>query len=413
MKMKLSGARRRVRAGAAAAGLVAAVTVLAACSSSGSSATATAAGKTSCPVRILLVTALTGAASQNGQSTLAGVKLAVKDVNAAGGVLGCPIQLTVKDDASNYAQDLPIVEQATSSTSYALVMPETFGAPSVAPYLNRQGLLTIASVGGTTFTEPNEPYPMIFDMGFLPELPIDVGVQYALSKGYTKIAAIFDNSYYGQSELAGLKSFLQGKDATLVNSESVSESSIDFTSAIIRARASDPDVLLVDLFGTAAAHLQQDLAAAAWNVPVIGGESVNATAYQGLVPLADLKNMTSVGAAVMAQTADPTVAKFISQLNQAGVKINAFMLGYASPYDAVKMFTWAAEQTKSVESKIIAAKLHDSGNVTIPGLVGVTTTNYTPTSGQWRPVNGLSIMKGGYFVNGQLPLIKTAITPKQ
>src|ERR1700691_1197319 len=73
-------------------------------------------------VKVLLVTNVTGSGSDNGLPNVAGAKVAISQINAAGGVLGKKVVLVVKDDQSNYANDLPLVESATGSYNYPLVM---------------------------------------------------------------------------------------------------------------------------------------------------------------------------------------------------------------------------------------------------------------------------------------------------
>ena len=53
------------------------------------------------PIRIGIVIPLTGATSQFGATMSAAAKIAVSDVNAAGGVAGRPIEVLIEDDQSN------------------------------------------------------------------------------------------------------------------------------------------------------------------------------------------------------------------------------------------------------------------------------------------------------------------------
>ena len=94
---------------AAALGAVAlSVGVLAACSSSSSSSSAVsttssgaASGSSSAPITIGASLSLTGDFSTDGQAFQKGYNLWVKDVNAAGGILGRQVKLTVLDDKSD------------------------------------------------------------------------------------------------------------------------------------------------------------------------------------------------------------------------------------------------------------------------------------------------------------------------
>src|SRR5712692_10320854 len=86
-------------------GWVAATLVIAACGSSGNSGGGNSAnayaGKT---IKFGAVLSITGAGGVYGPQSRDGAMLAVKQINASGGVNGAKIDLTVQDDASDKAQ---------------------------------------------------------------------------------------------------------------------------------------------------------------------------------------------------------------------------------------------------------------------------------------------------------------------
>src|SRR5271163_3032831 len=53
------------------------------------------------PIKIGLVIPLTGSTSQFGETMSAAAKIAVSDINGAGGVSGRPVEILVEDDQSN------------------------------------------------------------------------------------------------------------------------------------------------------------------------------------------------------------------------------------------------------------------------------------------------------------------------
>jgi branched-chain amino acid transport system substrate-binding protein len=52
------------------------------------------------PIRIGVVNEITGPQAEAGQFTLNGIKLALEEINRAGGVLGRPLELRIEDNAS-------------------------------------------------------------------------------------------------------------------------------------------------------------------------------------------------------------------------------------------------------------------------------------------------------------------------
>src|SRR6201996_7924437 len=159
------------------------VGVLAACSSSsngsaanstsagptGSSASGAASGSSSAPISIGASLSLTGDFSADGQAFQQGYQLWVKDVNAAGGILGRQVKLTVLDDKSDPNQvvtnyqtliNTDHVELAFGPFSSLLTGP----ASAVAA---RNGYAFIEGAGGapTVFQTPqNEADHNVFDV---------------------------------------------------------------------------------------------------------------------------------------------------------------------------------------------------------------------------------------------------------
>jgi branched-chain amino acid transport system substrate-binding protein len=147
------------------------VGVLAACSSSGSSssssssaagattggsASSAASGSSSAPISIGASLSLTGDFSADGLAFEQGYQLWVKDVNAAGGILGRQVKLTVLDDKSDPNQVVTNYQTLISTDHVDL----TFGPFS--------SLLTgpasaVAARSGYAFVEGAGGAPSVFD----------------------------------------------------------------------------------------------------------------------------------------------------------------------------------------------------------------------------------------------------------
>jgi branched-chain amino acid transport system substrate-binding protein len=142
--------------------------VLAACSSGSSSsgpaasstpagsAGSTASGSSSAPISIGASLSLTGDFSADGQAFQQGYQLWVKDVNAAGGILGRQVKLTVLDDKSDPNQVVTNYQTLINSDHVDL----TFGPFS--------SLLTapasaVAARNGYAFVEGAGGAPSVFD----------------------------------------------------------------------------------------------------------------------------------------------------------------------------------------------------------------------------------------------------------
>ena len=73
-------------------------------------------------IKIGAVTCLTGALSTFGISSIQGAKLAEEDVNAAGGVLGQPIELIVEDNGSKAGEATTITRKFISQDKVVAIL---------------------------------------------------------------------------------------------------------------------------------------------------------------------------------------------------------------------------------------------------------------------------------------------------
>jgi branched-chain amino acid transport system substrate-binding protein len=149
---------------AVALGAVAlAVGALAACSSSSSSTSTSATGSasgssssSSSPITIGASLSLTGDFSADGNAYDQGYKLWVKDVNAAGGILGRQVKLTVLDDKSDPNQVVTNYQTLINTDHVDL----TFGPFSS---LLTGPASTVAARNGYAFLEGAGGAPSVFD----------------------------------------------------------------------------------------------------------------------------------------------------------------------------------------------------------------------------------------------------------
>ena len=137
------------------------VGVLAACSSSGSSTGTASSGSTggsssSAPITIGASLSLTGDFSTDGQAFQQGYDLWVKDVNAAGGILGRQVKLTVLDDKSDPNQVVTNYQTLINTDHVDL----TFGPFSS---LLTTPAAAVAARNGYAFVEGAGGAPSVFD----------------------------------------------------------------------------------------------------------------------------------------------------------------------------------------------------------------------------------------------------------
>lgn len=385
---KLVQFRRRAGRWSALFATATLITAVCAVGSSGGVAASASTSKVSCPVRILDITNLTGAGAASGVGNEEAVKIALKAVNARGGILGCKVVADIKDEESNPTLDIGILEKAESEYSYPEILDESFGGGTIESYTAAHHLLNIQPNGGNGLGDPSQ-YPYYFDTNPWTTWTDDALIKIAHTKGYDKIAVIADNTSQGVGEIQDVTAALKSDGGTLTAAVQVPDAIINATPAVLQAQASNPQALYVGLYGPANGEILKAISAAGWNIPILGSFYTKNTPITTLAPAADYQNMEGITPASQIVPGNAPIKSLISSLKKDGVTINTGIASYSEASDAVYIFAYGANGAKSLNPAKIAAFLDKTGNKPVPGLSTIT-TGYTSSSHYWKPKMALS-----------------------
>jgi ABC-type branched-subunit amino acid transport system substrate-binding protein len=180
---------------ALAAGVLLATAV--ACSSSGSSSSGGAAASSGTipagPIKVGLITPLSGQLAGYGTGIKAGISAFVDQVNASGGVDGHQLELITENDENDPATGVAAAEKLKSQ---GVVV--TFGAglgqvvPQVLPVLMKEKILVIFNEATDTYTAEVGKYPYYFSGEPSDGYDMANMARYAKSQGITKVGTISD-----------------------------------------------------------------------------------------------------------------------------------------------------------------------------------------------------------------------------
>jgi branched-chain amino acid transport system substrate-binding protein len=238
------------------------VGVLAACSSSGSSSSTSATGSastsasgSSAPITIGASLSLTGDFDADGQAYDQGYKLWAKDVNAAGGILGRQVKLTILDDKSDPNQVVTNYETLINTDHVDL----TFGPFSsllTAPASTvaaRNGYAFVEGAGGAPSvfdTQSNEADHNTFDVSLPVADELMPFVNYIASLGSAadkKLTAAYPsaNDPFATPPVSLAQSKLQALGVQTVYSEVFPEETSSYKPAADQVAAKKPDIVVL------------------------------------------------------------------------------------------------------------------------------------------------------------------------
>jgi branched-chain amino acid transport system substrate-binding protein len=231
--------------------VAAVVLTAAACSAPGASSSTSSSGAASSgtaaagPIKIAVVDAQSGADSDLGQFEFRGVSLAVKQANAAGGVDGRKIQLTLYDDQADPTVGTELARKIASEGDIAMFgTAESAVTIAMAPILESEKIPNITSGQSTGLLAVKSPYLFLNGPTGL-TYDTTLAKYLVTTKGYKKIAMLTNNDSYGAGEKSAFTTALKSLGVTPVAAEVVPSDQTNMTPALNSIRSSNPQVLFI------------------------------------------------------------------------------------------------------------------------------------------------------------------------
>ena len=225
-------------------------------------------------IKIGVTGPFTGGSSSMGVSMRDGVRLAVKEINAAGGVSGKKIEVIERDDEAKnergvqIAQELINKEKVVATVGFintgVALASQRFYQEAKIPVMNNVATGTIIT---KQFTGDN----YIFRNSARDEIQAPMIVKEAVEKrGFKKVAILADSTNYGQLGREDLEKALKAKGMTPVAVEKFNIKDVDMTPQLLKAKEAGAEVILTYAIGPELAQIANSMAKLGWKKPMIG-----------------------------------------------------------------------------------------------------------------------------------------------
>ena len=197
------------------------------------------------PIRIAIINPQTGDFSSLGQWEHKGVKLAVDEANADGGVHGRPIELSVFDDEGVAARAAELAEKVGAAGYVAILGSALSGNTlAMAPNLARQRIPAITSGQAPSLTALGNPY--VFLNSATSTTFDETLAAYVTDKtNLRSIAMITNEGAYGRGERAAFTASLAARGIAPVADRQVAVGQKDFAQALTAIRQANPAALFI------------------------------------------------------------------------------------------------------------------------------------------------------------------------
>lgn len=210
------------------------------------------------PVRIGILSPLTGGAAGTGQAQQAGFQLALQEINDAGGVLGQPLEIIIEDTQATPAVGLAAFEKLMTedevefigggfSSSVTLALVESFRTfqPLVSWIGGAVSGVNIEGFDGIEEQLGEEPW--FFHVHPWDYHNVAAATAFATSTGVERVALLHEDSAFGGPGAQGAQALLEEAGMTVTVREAftstLSGGAGDFRAVISRAAATDPQLL--------------------------------------------------------------------------------------------------------------------------------------------------------------------------
>ena len=261
-------------------------------------------------VKIVGLVELTGTGATSGTNFDNGIKLAVKEINAAGGILGKKIDYNSFDTQSNPGVAKGLADKAVDDGAYVVMGPVFSGSILVSMASTKRAEIPNFTGGeAAAITQQGNPY--VFRTSFTQSTAMPKIANYIKDTVKAKVVdVVYVNNDFGKGGRDLIIKALEARGIKVGADISSDPGQVDFSSVVIKAKQSNGDALFAYTNEEESARLLRELKKQGYNKPVIGetvltsqkvielaGDAANgAIAHVGLTadaPQPLLRNLTS------------------------------------------------------------------------------------------------------------------------
>lgn len=221
-------------------------------------------------VKIVNVVELSGAGATAGTMFKSGIELAVKDINASGGILGRKIEVTNLDTQTNPGVAKALVVRAIEEGAFAIFGPVFSGSILVSQTETRRAEVpNFTAAAGATVTQQGSPY--IFRTGLTQTNTMPKAARYiAQTMKAKKVAVLFVNNDFGKPGRDAIVSALKTNGVEVVADISSEAGQLDFSAPVVKVKQSGADAVFVYLNEEESARAVRELRKQGWAKPIVG-----------------------------------------------------------------------------------------------------------------------------------------------
>ncbi len=230
-------------------------------------------------IKIGVVSEMTGSNATYGTSVVNGMKLALKEVNAKGGVLGKKVEIVVADSKSEPAEAANAMSKVINQDKAPLVMGIFTSSSAIAACnVSEASKVPFLAIGATnpsvTLDKAGKVKPNTFRVCFIDPFQGTVGANFVLNELKLKKTVIFvDNSSdYSKGLAEFFKKAYTANGGEVVGQEAYLQKDTDFKAVLTKIKTMGAEVLYVPGYYEEVGKIIKQARELGMTMPIVGGD---------------------------------------------------------------------------------------------------------------------------------------------
>jgi branched-chain amino acid transport system substrate-binding protein len=307
---------------------------------------------------------MTGQYAVFGEQMKRGAELAVKDINAAGGIDGEQLVLQIGDDACDPKQAVAVANSFVNEEVVFVAGHFCSGSSIPASQVyNEEGILQI-SPASTNPQLTEQGFDNVFRTCGRDDVQGQYAANYVIDNNLAqKIAIIHDKSAYGKGLADEFKKELNAKGVEEVMYEAINAGDKDFTALITKMKDAGIDLIYHGGYHTEAGLIVRQARQQGMDATMMSGDALVDKQYW------EITGDTGEGT-LMTFAPDPrkspAAAEVVARFEAEGYNPEGYTL---YTYAAIQAFVDAAKKAGSTEPEEVAAALQEGTFETVLGQI--------------------------------------------
>ncbi len=307
-------------------------------------------------IKVAQVLELSGGGTTAGTMYRNGVKLAMNEINAAGGIMGRKVEVSEMDTQSQPAVAKAMTIKAIDDGVSAIFGPVFSGSILVSMTESQKASIPNFT-GGEAANLTAQGNPFLFRSSFNQAMGMPKVANYLANDLKVKsVAVVFINNDFGKGGRDAIIKELGARNIKVAADISADPGQVDFSSTVLRAKQANADAVFAYLNEEESARLLRELRKQGYDKPIVGETTIMGAKVIELAGSAANGVRGHVGLTAEAPTASIQAfaqkfeKEFKTKSDHNGIK------GYFSAY----VYKAAVEKAKSTDGKAVAAALKNS-----------------------------------------------------